>query len=204
MSDVEENIERLISRSLDGMLDDRQQLELDRELIRNPEARRMMEEYRGADALAAAALADLGRAGVDVDRIVAKATRRKAEVPRRHRSRRGWLLVPGAIAAAVLAMVVPKPLFDGGDDLHAPTFSVDAESSTHRQLGRPPLPVPMGSNAAPMRTVGDRSMLRRRAGTEWIGVVGDDGNVYWIEVQRTRTIRIAGHNRRMGGSFLER
>jgi hypothetical protein len=37
-----------------------------------------------------------------------------------------------------------------------------------------------------------RSLPRyqRDRGTEVIGVVGDDGNVYWLEVERTRTIKL--------------
>ncbi|MCH7597054.1 MAG: hypothetical protein IID35_10895, partial [Planctomycetes bacterium] len=52
MSNIDENLERLIVRSLDGDLSEDEQLDLDRELIRNPDALRLMEEYGSIDRLA--------------------------------------------------------------------------------------------------------------------------------------------------------
>lgn len=48
-----------------------------------------------------------------------------------------------------------------------------------------------------MRTVGTNpgdTRIRRITGREVLGVVGEDGNIYWIEVDRILTIRrpIAG------------
>ncbi len=48
-----------------------------------------------------------------------------------------------------------------------------------------------------MRSVGSHAgetRIRRVTGREVLGVVGEDGNIYWIEVDRIRTIRrpIAG------------
>jgi hypothetical protein len=44
-----------------------------------------------------------------------------------------------------------------------------------------------------MRTVGSQGLtvprVRRHTGRDVLGVVGDDGNIYWIEVDRTRTVR---------------
>ncbi len=40
------------------------------------------------------------------------------------------------------------------------------------------------STPLPMRVQRDR-------GRETIGVLGEDGNIYWIEVDRTRTVRKA-------------
>ena len=56
MSDVNEQLERRMIRSLDGALTEDEELELNRELIRDPEAHRLMAEYRAVDGLAAAAL----------------------------------------------------------------------------------------------------------------------------------------------------
>ena len=68
MTHVNENIERLIVRRLDGALSEDEELELNRELIRNPEAHRLLEDYRHIDALAGAALANaLGDGGVPFD-----------------------------------------------------------------------------------------------------------------------------------------
>ena len=56
MSNVNEHLERLIVRSLDGALSEDDELALNRELIRNPEARRLMAAYRTVDELSVAAL----------------------------------------------------------------------------------------------------------------------------------------------------
>jgi hypothetical protein len=32
--------------------------------------------------------------------------------------------------------------------------------------------------------------VQRATGRDLVGVVGEDGNVYWIEVERTRTVRL--------------
>ena len=41
-----------------------------------------------------------------------------------------------------------------------------------------------------MRPVSTMPRMRSDTGREVIGVVGEDGNLYWIEVDRTRTIRV--------------
>lgn len=199
MSKVSENIERAIVRSLDGMLSDEQQLELDRELIRNPEARRMMDEYRCADELAAAALADIATPATDADRIVATAT--DGASSRQRRAIRTWMLIPGAIAAAILAIAIPKPAFESANNGKSPIVSTTRDPLSRTQFGSQPM-TPRGTQSgAPLQTVGNKPSIRRRAGTEWTGVMGDDGNVYWIEVERSRTIRTPQRQER--GTSLE-
>ncbi len=201
MGDVNDKLERLIVRGLDGVLNDEQQLELDRELIRNQGARRMMDEYHAADELAAAALADIASQAIGADQIVAVATQEAtaiATLPRR--SSRTWLLIPGAIAAAVLAMVIPKPSLESPKTRLAPIVSTTQLLSPAEHLGTSKS---LNQDNAPMQTVGNKPSIRRRAGTEWIGVMGDDGNVYWIEVERSRTIRTPQSQKRSGGTFLE-
>ena len=44
-----------------------------------------------------------------------------------------------------------------------------------------------GINPDLMRTIGT---TRRSTGRNVLGIIGDDGNVYFIEVDRTRTIRL--------------
>jgi len=53
---IDEHVERLINRRLDGELTEDESLELDRQLIRSPEARALVEEYERAGALAGDAL----------------------------------------------------------------------------------------------------------------------------------------------------
>ena len=50
MNTNQDKLEILIGRSLDGELDDAQQLALDRELIRNPEMRELLEDAKAVDA----------------------------------------------------------------------------------------------------------------------------------------------------------
>lgn len=57
MLKIDEQLERMISMAIDGELSDDEQLQLDRELMRNPAARRLMETYQANEAAADAALA---------------------------------------------------------------------------------------------------------------------------------------------------
>ncbi|MGB2986808.1 MAG: hypothetical protein WBE26_13125 [Phycisphaerae bacterium] len=181
MSPVDKDIERLIVRELDGQLSEDEQLKLNRELIRNPEAHRMMEEYRRIDELASRALEQaLGddRMTLDPTTLPSCAERRPAR-----RFHRGWWLAPGAVAAALLAIVIARfPIAPSSD----PTM-------VEREVGAPKKVVPVIPGAPGpeglMRTVGtDGRRIRRDTGREVFGVLGDDGNIYWIEVDRTRTI----------------
>ena len=56
MKQINQKIEKLIVRSLDGALTEQEQLELNRELIRNPDARQIMEQYQRIDNVAIEAL----------------------------------------------------------------------------------------------------------------------------------------------------
>ncbi len=204
MTDVNDKLERQIIRSLDGMLDDQEQLALDRELIRNPSARRMLEEYRSADQLASVALADIAAQATGVDEMVAIATQETSTtVTEFRRPNRTWMLIPGAIAAAVLAMVIPRPSFELTTIERPPMVSNTPDFQSPAHFGNQLSPSRMNQHNAPLQTVGHKPSVRRRTGTEWIGVVGDDGNVYWIEVQRSRTIRTPLNQQRTGESSLE-
>lgn len=55
---IDERIERLINRRLDGALTEEEALELDKAVLRSPQARRLAEQYQRMDALAADALRD--------------------------------------------------------------------------------------------------------------------------------------------------
>jgi len=155
---------------------------LNRVLIRDPKAHETLDVYSRIDEAAGAALGVvLGDSGpvFDTDSLAPRTT-----VSATHRINRGWWLVPGAIAAALLAFFVAR---------------IEMGSSSNQMAGsrQPPdkvQPLPIGHDRArfnqhPMRTVGDRPSVRRRTGRDVIGVVGEDGNFYWIEVDRTRTIR---------------
>jgi len=186
MSRVDEKIERLIVRSLDGGLPAEDEHELNRELIRNPEARRLFDEYHEVDRLAGGALQGV-RAGrsIDLDAVFA------APCEPSHRSRRlswshhrGWLMVPGAIAAALLAMVIARP---GLSPSITPHIAVPGKRMAPIADSQSPWGV---QGQGVIRPVSTAPRIRSDTGREIIGVVGDDGNIYWIEVERTRTIRV--------------
>jgi hypothetical protein len=92
---VDSNLERRISEHLDGELDDAQQAELFRALLRDPGARRLMDRYAEQDRLAASALRS---AIIAPPRSVDRMTLRP--------QRRGVPWGQLAATAAVLAMAV--------------------------------------------------------------------------------------------------
>ena len=193
MARSEKHIERLIVRYLDGELSADDRLELDRELVRNPGVRRLMEDYRRIDELSTAALEN----ALGSDRMTLEPTALPARGPahesagsvrrygRVHDSMYAlrWL-VPGAVAAALLAIVVARfPLASSPDP------SV-AEGDRQGVNAMGPIVRPASDAPGVMRTVGTCGRrIKRGTGREILGVVGEDGNIYWIEVDRTLTVR---------------
>ena len=179
---VDPDLERLIVRHLDGETAPDEELDLQREIVRNVSARQMLEDYTKVDRLGATALQ------------YAWANREAPHVPTAtgvmrphttHRWSQSWRwLVPGAIAAALLALVIPHP------ELGVPKSG--AIVSSDRVTSSPAIGprAPMGAATAPVRNVAnEQPRLRRMTGRDIFGVLGEDGNLYWIEVDRTRTIR---------------
>ncbi len=209
MAHVTQEMERLIVRRLDGALTEDEALQLDRELIRNPEARRLLEDYVRVDAVASAALREVMR-GADGPLDMPAMT---FKVPRRGwfaRYHRGWWLVPGAVAAALLAIMIPKSGLNhlgatapgGAAPLvhRAPASTSDPELNPTLTLGmeRSAFDASTQPGSELMRHASHRPTMRRRTGREVLGVMGDDGTMYWIEVDRTRTVRHAPVRRRPG------
>ncbi len=179
MYHVPEDMERLIVRHLDGELTQDEELVLSRELLRNPAARRLMDEYQGIDRLATAALSKELLGATD-PRLLAVGSP-SARSAARLRPHRGWLLVPGAIAAAFLALAMPR--WDSLTAPQAPKFTESAPLTPQIH------PVPVAQPNEWHRTVGMGPKIQRDTGREVIGVQGDDGNFYWIEIDRTWTVR---------------
>lgn len=182
MLEISEQLERLICRCLDGDLNEDEQLELNRELIRNPQARQLLADYQSVDRTAAAAL-DLAFGKESASEVQPQPHKKVvARVRRRHTVRR---LIPGAIAAALLATVIPNPW------RRAAKTPVERIASVSH-----PAPAPIvGANpmSVPTRTVSMNSgapAVHRDTGRDIIGVLGDDGNLYWIEVEKTRTVKL--------------
>ena len=185
MRKVDGNIEKLIVRRLDGELAEQDELTLDRELIRNPAARDMLESYERIDRLAAGAFnhtIGTGETRIDVQTMPQRAVANRAA------SRRWmWQLASGAIAASILAVFVAR--FTPGD---SPSKATIAEGSR-------PGPIPQVIRSTPNPSGRENVMhnvdttgpkMWRDTGREMFGVVGDDGNLYWIGVDRTRTARL--------------
>lgn len=183
MSDVERNIETLIVRALDKEISDDEQLALNRELIRNPAAQRLMEEYRRVDELTAAALGD----ALETDRLPLdpESLPDQHAMPAAGRPHRGWWLVPGAVAAALLAIFVARMPIGSSDARIADNPSV------HTSIPIPVISGPVRPNNGIMRNAATGPQIKRSAGKDVFGVMGDDGNIYWIEVDRIWTLKRA-------------
>jgi hypothetical protein len=183
MSDRIVDYEHLIARRLDGEITAEEAMELDRALLRDRELRRTFEAYEHVDLLSSDVLSSqIGDRSVRFDPSVLSEPRRGLRMRRAHR---GWFLIPGAIAAALLAMVIPRPELGGTN-----------QTVVSSQW---PVTLPRGEYAVP--SVVDYSELmhnvnttRRGTGRDIIGVITEDGNVYWIEVDRTRTLRFPAHD----------
>lgn len=98
---LDERTEQLINRKVDGELGEGELLELQKRLIRSPEARALLEEYEAMEALASEALHGL-RAG---ERLQTQAAAQHAADAVVHAGRWGWLR-PAMAAAAMIAFVV--------------------------------------------------------------------------------------------------
>ena len=187
MTNANDDMERLISRRLDGELTEDENLELDRELLRNPQAHRLMEEVRQMNERAGAALSQvIGNRETALD---PSSIPDRDETTRRLRHHPWRWLIPGAIAAALAALVIPRPELGRVDP---PVATTSAPSMSHQPLAAQPHPLMAqpqpGQRGDLFRNV-HLPTTRRDAGRDIFGVVGDDGNIYWIEVDRVRTIR---------------
>ncbi len=173
-----DNSELLISRLLDGELSEDAELELNRTLIREPEMMRLRDDYQKVNALAVSALDSLRCGGaINLDAVFDAAV--PARPALRIHARRGWVMIPGAIAAALLAMVIPNP------DYRPATTPIVTDASS--LFSTAPGSTWNGSELA--RPVSTMPRIRSQTGRDVIGAVGDDGNLYWIEVEKTRTVR---------------
>lgn len=188
MERLDDHIDKLISRSLDGALTEEEQLELNRELIRNPEANRIMEMSRRIDLLASETLLmEVGTTDppIELDTLPPQEENRRS----RRWGRSRWL-IPGAMAAAVAAFFLAQPDTSfihprQQSDSHP---NVPLVNSQGMNSAVTPMS-PRGSSPDLMRRVGIGPRIKRDTGRDVFGVVGDDGNIYWIEVDRSVTFR---------------
>lgn len=181
---IDQDVERMIVRRLDGELSAEEELALNRALIRDPEARARAEEYGRIDELARASLDAFASAAPVLRSVSAGPRVTRAAVPGYSRV---WWLAPVAAAAALALMVT----FSGTKlDSSAPpslAFRPDSPAAPLSPMGRE-----AGYEAAGLERVRAASHVapaRRNVDSETIGVLGEDGSIYWVEVDRTRTVR---------------
>ena len=190
MNPVDPKIERLIVRQLDGEITEAEQLELNRELLRNPGARRLWEDYRTLDATAGEVLQSLlvdRHSSFDPTTLPSPVT---VTAIRPQFVRRHWLLLSGAVAAAILALAIPRPAVTTNNQ---PGSFVEKTGAQPILVDNTRRPRPVNADGL-MRNVSMPS-VQRESGTDVFGVLDENGNVYWIEVERTRTLRRPARNR---------
>ena len=186
-------IEDQILKSLDGGLGEDALLDLQRTVLRGPQARSLMEAHQQIDALAGEVI----RAAVDDEPLSfdpMELTRTAPTVPvaRHHWS---WWMIPGAIAAAIaIVLMIPKV-----NPPSAPTMQMVKQTPSRNQApipqitpGGQPRPVDYGG-VIPVSTQPQR--VRRQTLRDYTGVIGTDGKLYLIEIDRTRTLRRGGGQR---------
>ena len=184
MSEIDEHLERLINRALDGELNDDERLALDRELVRNPEARRLMDRCAELDDLAGDAL----RMRFGGEHESAPVAAIAAGRPIQGGYHRAWWLLPGAVAAALLAVFL---VFASSESRQAPVAGGDqVDPGNNRRVApivnqhQPTMP-DNGIMRAVHRPVPARTDRAINRGI--YGVRGRDGSILFIEVNHART-----------------
>ncbi|MCH7526911.1 MAG: hypothetical protein IID39_05700 [Planctomycetes bacterium] len=178
MSESSERIERLINRRLDGELSGDEARELEAVLSRSPEYREMLAASQRIDVLCSEAIAEAVAAG-------SQGTVFEGLTSRRAPARRGipaaWWVVPSALAASLAMFLFLQPLWLN-----------DSAKVGERRLAQPTPFVGGGASVVPVvagRRVSTHPLAGRRHDKQYYGVVGNDGNLYLIEVGRVRTYR---------------
>lgn len=182
MSPVNARIEQLIVRRLDGELTDDERLELDRALMRDPKARRLLQESERIDALAGAALtAAVERDGQDdtggLSYVAPAAARRSYS--------RVWWAMPAAVAAAVALGAILLP-----QRTETPTLvQVDSITTQPSEIEHRPRTLRNNADAGLRQASYRPPGVERAVQQNLLYVVGDDGRIYVIDQQRIRTKR---------------
>lgn len=176
---IDERTEHLISRRLDGELTPEESLELDKLLIRSPEARRAMEEADEIDALTVGTLRTL------ISHHEQSQWQPAASAARRRGPR---LLQYGVgLAAAVLFMMVSTPLLTGGRE-------AGLRGTEGRNLDRagmlpvsPLMPAAFEQDPAVTRLLSGPRQHRERIDEAIIGILDPETqNVYLLEIETAR------------------
>jgi anti-sigma factor RsiW len=191
MRNVSEKIERLIVRGLDGEITPDEQLELDRELLRNPDARAMFDSYKAIDALSARVIeACAGRRTATGPLLMVPHCDTVAHPRRRRRS---WMIYAGALAACLALAIVWQTPKAGSPNA---THSVVDNTSTARQPvtaapGREIPKVGMPGSDVGVWQVNDTIAPRvnRMTDRNLILVPGADGAYYLLTIDQVRELK---------------
>ena len=186
MANVSEQTELLICRALDGELNADERLQLDRELLRCPDARKMFEEYQRIDRMAVTAIDSAVRPATPTPEL------RLTGSGRRSHGRSGWMFAVSALAAClafVLFLATPEerdanPHRPAAEATHHPMPSVPA-------TGKATLPM-VGENFGDVGVwrVSDRPQsVNRQTDRKYLMLTGDDGRIYVVPVDHVREIR---------------
>lgn len=184
----ENSIEDQILKSLDGTLDDQALLDLQRTVMRDPQARRLMDEHQRIDALAGEVI----RAAVDDQPLSfdPMALTQAAPTPPIARHHWSWWMIPAAMAAAIaIVLMIPEVNLTSapqGQLADRAASNIDSPLPQTRNVGGDRRPMDYGG-VIPVSTRPNR--VRRQTLRDYTGVIGADGRLYLIEVDRTRTLR---------------
>lgn len=126
---MDERLELLMTRKLDGRITPEEELELNRGLIRSPEARAAFEDYARIDALAAEAL----RTTVRPERHIAM----PVAMPHRARFSRLAIRIGGALAACVALVVATMSGLRGAPEPTTPAAVSIASNPEPAVAARP-------------------------------------------------------------------
>ena len=195
MAPVSKKIERLIVRKLDGELTDGESLVLDRELLRHPEARAMLEDYTRIDALAGAVIAtSVDHAAVHPtnvptdDDAVQRGTGVHTTRPAPHPHRWMWY---ASAAAACLALILhwTTPWLSPST---APTVATNQTAdNTVRHSGAPIPRVGFGGGEVGVFNAADITpgSVNRVTDREYYLVPDQQGAIYLFSVDRIRQVQ---------------
>ena len=199
---IDERTERLITRRLDGELTEDESLDLDKRLIRSPEARQAFEESQRIDMLAVETLHTLlnRKTTTTIDGAATGTTNRPFAPSRSGRagrwSTRRWLDGAIGIAAAVLLILVGVEVFSTGGLQPLPAPAPES-SMKFAGPGSKPLVSDPSVPSPPLRVVEGPAVTEVIAGPrreqehidqDIIGVVDPETqSVYLLEIQTSRS-----------------
>ncbi len=201
MNDEMKKIDRLMTRKLDGVLSDEQRADLDEAKVRNPAIRNACDSTEAVDALCASVLSDVLGSNPAVEGADVMAAR--ASSVRRFDSGIWWI-VPGALAACLGWMMINpvlnppsdnQPMIVLGEPDAGPYPPADLANPGPAAYSQPASFSPRPSGANLIRPVStDGQVMDRRRQSDHFGIIGDDGRIYLVELERTQFYRYPREN----------